>query len=309
MRGGGRRLRPRPVHPAHARATARPADPVAALRRQFITGRGMTFIDRTSLRGGEVFFRRTGKFQFGPRGVTASDMTGEFHVKARDLELFSEDVRSCFRPEQAIRIGRTVPQGRAHLRLPARRQDLAQVARRSGGRLHRQPGTADQHHRAGDVADADLARHQGQGRLPGHDHLRRAVEDVEVVPRRAGEHEAEGRRGEDRDRPQAVRRRPRADHPPGQLLRRRRPRVSGDHGHRLLRLGQAGVHQAARPWHGGEPHRARRRHRRAADSGDHRPARGPARASRSARRRGAASSRLRRRSRPWPGPSRPPRPR
>ncbi|MFC0864837.1 hypothetical protein ACFHYQ_21315 [Sphaerimonospora cavernae] len=94
--------------PAHAQAPA--ADPVSALKKQFVTGHGVAFSERTTLGDGDystVMVRRTGKFLFGKRGVAASDISTKFNLTASQREDLSEEIRDFFAPEQTIRVGTT----------------------------------------------------------------------------------------------------------------------------------------------------------------------------------------------------------
>ncbi|MGV9776960.1 hypothetical protein [Streptosporangium sp. NPDC003464] len=54
------------------------ADPVTALKSQFVAGKGVKFTDVTTVvefAGNTTFLKRTGSFQFGKAGVVASDVT------------------------------------------------------------------------------------------------------------------------------------------------------------------------------------------------------------------------------------------
>ncbi|WP_336217068.1 hypothetical protein [Nonomuraea sp. LPB2021202275-12-8] len=102
--------------PATAAATQAPANPLTAVKKQFVAGKGVKFTERTVMDDGRtraVFVRRTGTFQFGRSGVAASDITGKLNIKASDLEdLGAEgDDQSLFKallvPERTIRIGTT----------------------------------------------------------------------------------------------------------------------------------------------------------------------------------------------------------
>ncbi|WP_440107554.1 hypothetical protein [Streptosporangium sp. H16] len=69
------------VHAAHAAA----ADPVTALKRQFVAGTGVRVTDVTTLIefvGNTSFLKRTGSFQFGPAGMVASDVTAKLNEAA-----------------------------------------------------------------------------------------------------------------------------------------------------------------------------------------------------------------------------------
>lgn len=96
---------------APAQAAAAPANPVKALQKQFVTGKGVKFTERTTIIHGrtrEIFVRRSGSFQFGKSGIAASEITGKFNINRSDLP---EDAPELFvamgTPEKSIRIGTT----------------------------------------------------------------------------------------------------------------------------------------------------------------------------------------------------------
>ncbi|MGJ6969537.1 hypothetical protein ACSDR0_47405 [Streptosporangium sp. G11] len=73
--------------PAHAVPAAHvvAADPVTALKRQFVAGIGVRFTDVSTLIefvGNTSFLKRTGSFQFGPAGMVASDVTATLNDEA-----------------------------------------------------------------------------------------------------------------------------------------------------------------------------------------------------------------------------------
>ncbi|MFI9554201.1 hypothetical protein [Nonomuraea endophytica] len=95
---------------APAQAAA-PKDPVVALKKQFVAGTGVKFVDRTILanRGQrEIFMRRTGTFAFSKAGLAASDITGKFNFKQSDLPEDAPDLlKGLFAAERTIRVGTT----------------------------------------------------------------------------------------------------------------------------------------------------------------------------------------------------------
>ncbi|MEU7989733.1 hypothetical protein AB0B56_33225 [Streptosporangium canum] len=101
---------------AHAQA----ADPITALKSQFSSGRGVNFVDTTKVQGTQgnmVLVKRTGAFQFGPSGISASDQTAQLRFKESDFEGllvedgedegFSKVVRGLAKPERVVRIKNT----------------------------------------------------------------------------------------------------------------------------------------------------------------------------------------------------------
>ncbi|ACZ87900.1 hypothetical protein [Streptosporangium roseum] len=63
---------------AAAPVQAASADPVTALKSQFVAGKGVKFTDVTTVvefAGNTTFLKRTGSFQFGRAGIVASDVT------------------------------------------------------------------------------------------------------------------------------------------------------------------------------------------------------------------------------------------
>lgn len=80
-----------------APAQATPKDPVRALKAQLVTGHGVRFTETTTLVDGDdktAFQRRSGTFQFGGKGLAASDISAVLLAKGSEKE-------------RAITIGRT----------------------------------------------------------------------------------------------------------------------------------------------------------------------------------------------------------
>ncbi|MEV4243898.1 hypothetical protein AB0J63_10860 [Streptosporangium canum] len=100
---------------AHAQA----ADPITALKSQFSSGRGVNFVDTTKVQGSQgnmVLAKRTGAFQFGPSGISASDQTAQLRFKESDFEGITEgeedeEISKFFtglaKPERVVRIKNT----------------------------------------------------------------------------------------------------------------------------------------------------------------------------------------------------------
>ncbi|MFF5108829.1 hypothetical protein [Streptosporangium sp. NPDC000509] len=89
--------------PAHAQAQAAPADPVKAVKSQFVPGKGVRFSDRSTMiedGQGQPYLRRTGSFQFGRGGIVASDISSQSAHPA-------DDRLNPHVPERTIRIGTT----------------------------------------------------------------------------------------------------------------------------------------------------------------------------------------------------------
>ncbi|MFF4191463.1 hypothetical protein [Nonomuraea sp. NPDC001831] len=95
---------------APAQAAA-PKNPVAAVKKQLVPGKGVKFSERISVSDGvrsEVFIRRTGTFQFSKSGLAASDITAKFAINLSDLgEDAPETLKALATPERTIRIGTT----------------------------------------------------------------------------------------------------------------------------------------------------------------------------------------------------------
>jgi hypothetical protein len=117
--------------PAQAAA---PKNPVAAVKKQFVAGKGVKFIDRVTVAQGrmrEILLRRTGTLQFGASGVVASDVSGKFNIKASDLGEAAETElgKAMTTPERSITVGKSVylsggiwgnvmPEGKTWLKVP-----------------------------------------------------------------------------------------------------------------------------------------------------------------------------------------------
>ncbi|MEU1727067.1 hypothetical protein [Nonomuraea sp. NPDC005692] len=95
---------------APAQAAA-PKNPVAAVKKQLVPGKGVKFSERISVSDGtrsEVFIRRTGTFQFSKSGLAASDITAKFALNLSDLgDDAPETLKALATPERTIRIGTT----------------------------------------------------------------------------------------------------------------------------------------------------------------------------------------------------------
>ncbi|MGW7479353.1 hypothetical protein ACWGH8_12270 [Nonomuraea muscovyensis] len=94
---------------APAQAAA-PKNPVVAVKKQLVAGKGVKFSERiTAFEGGQrsVFLRRTGTYEFKASGIVASDTTGKFNIKASDLgeDADSEFGKMLTTPERAITVG------------------------------------------------------------------------------------------------------------------------------------------------------------------------------------------------------------
>ncbi|WP_113701459.1 hypothetical protein [Nonomuraea lactucae] len=116
-------------------AQAAPKNPVAAVKKQFVAGQGVKFIDRVTFAQGRqrgIIVRRTGTLQFGASGVVASDITGKFNIRASDLgdDADSELAKALTTPERSITVGRStylsgglwttvLPEGKTWLKAPA----------------------------------------------------------------------------------------------------------------------------------------------------------------------------------------------
>ncbi|GIH63576.1 hypothetical protein [Microbispora siamensis] len=115
-------------------AQAPAADPVAALRKQYVAGHGVRFVSSGTLSVAGVTaikFTANGAMAFGRSGVVASDSTQK--LKYNDLlKEENEDLKDAEKPLHAIVIGSTgylsggvfasvLPEGKTWLRLPAQR--------------------------------------------------------------------------------------------------------------------------------------------------------------------------------------------
>ncbi|TXK35924.1 hypothetical protein [Nonomuraea sp. C10] len=116
-----------------AQAQIAPKNPVAAVKKQLVAGKGVKFSERTTLSTSfmrEIFVRRTGTIGFRKNGVAASDITGKFNIKASDLgEEAPELVKAMAKPERTIWLGKTsylsggiwagvVPEGKTWFKMP-----------------------------------------------------------------------------------------------------------------------------------------------------------------------------------------------
>ena len=94
-------------------AQAAPKDPLAALRKQLVAGRGVTYTENSSaMEGNKPFYQRKGLLQYGKSGIVASDLTSRFNFKKDpDAEKPSKEeaVKQAIAevPERTIRIGTT----------------------------------------------------------------------------------------------------------------------------------------------------------------------------------------------------------
>ncbi|WP_133061495.1 hypothetical protein [Streptosporangium minutum] len=96
------------VSVATAPVQAASADPVTALKSQFVAGEGVKFTDVATLvefTGNTSFLKRTGSFQFGKTGIVASDVNAK--RTSDDPEMPSSFPGMLARPERTIRIGTT----------------------------------------------------------------------------------------------------------------------------------------------------------------------------------------------------------
>lgn len=116
--------------PAHAA----PKNPVVAVKKQFVAGHGVKFVDRATITAGgirDVVVRRTGTYEFGKSGVKASDITGKFAFKASDFgeDADSEMAKALTTPERVIKVGKStylsgglwntmLPEGSTWLKVP-----------------------------------------------------------------------------------------------------------------------------------------------------------------------------------------------
>ncbi|MFI6596425.1 hypothetical protein ACIBHX_09255 [Nonomuraea sp. NPDC050536] len=91
---------------AAAPAQAAPKEPVAAVKQQFVPGKGVKFTDRASLVEGArraILMRRNGTFEFGKSGVTASDITSKLNIPASMLD---DEDKALAKPEHVVTVGR-----------------------------------------------------------------------------------------------------------------------------------------------------------------------------------------------------------
>ncbi|MEU7877398.1 hypothetical protein [Microbispora bryophytorum] len=116
-------------------AQASAADPVAALRKQFVAGHGVRFVSTSTMSIAgitAVKFTANGGFAFGRSGIVASDSTQK--MKYSDLlKEANDDLKDVEKPLHAIIIGSTgylsggvytslLPEGKPWLRLPDRQR-------------------------------------------------------------------------------------------------------------------------------------------------------------------------------------------
>jgi hypothetical protein len=86
---------------------AAPKDPVATLKQQFRPDTGVKFVDRMTVKvKGEKSYllRRTGAYEFGTSGISASDASTAF---LPDRPRKEKDELGMSEPERTIRVGRT----------------------------------------------------------------------------------------------------------------------------------------------------------------------------------------------------------
>ncbi|NUW40820.1 hypothetical protein [Nonomuraea rhodomycinica] len=77
-------------------ALAAPVNPVAPVQKQFVAGHGVKFAERVKIVAGgqrQVTIRRSGTLEFGPSGVVASDVTGQFNIKREDAERLADALK------------------------------------------------------------------------------------------------------------------------------------------------------------------------------------------------------------------------
>ncbi|GAA3444166.1 hypothetical protein [Planomonospora venezuelensis] len=106
-------------------------DPLAALKGQLATGRGVAFSDVTKTTSGgksRVFSRLKGSLGFSRSGIASADMTGRLHVPEKDKEVLP-GLGKLDRPERVIWVknisyvsgglfGEVLPEGKKWLRTP-----------------------------------------------------------------------------------------------------------------------------------------------------------------------------------------------
>ncbi|MFC5815584.1 hypothetical protein [Nonomuraea harbinensis] len=94
-----------------AQAQVAPKNPLTAVKKQLVAGKGVKFTERTTVEdpvARMVFIRRTGTIGFRKNGVAASDITGKFNIKASDLgEDDSDLAKAMLSPERTIWLGKT----------------------------------------------------------------------------------------------------------------------------------------------------------------------------------------------------------
>ncbi|NRQ37937.1 hypothetical protein HII36_39825 [Nonomuraea sp. NN258] len=92
-------------------APAAPKDPVAAVKKQLVPGKGVKFTERTTIIDGDersVFVRRSGMLRFSRSGIAASDITAKSNLKASEMDEDAPDMlKAMAKPERTIKIGNT----------------------------------------------------------------------------------------------------------------------------------------------------------------------------------------------------------
>ncbi|HEV7787158.1 MAG TPA: hypothetical protein VGQ28_17590, partial [Thermoanaerobaculia bacterium] len=90
-------------HPTRHAAPA--PDPVAAVKKYFVPGEGVRFIDRATIVNGKshtISARHIGTYLFGRSGIAASDISGNFNIAAGD----KDDSDNAFAtPERTVTVG------------------------------------------------------------------------------------------------------------------------------------------------------------------------------------------------------------
>ncbi|WP_219500623.1 hypothetical protein [Nonomuraea ceibae] len=85
-----------------APAQAAPKDPLAAVKKQLVAGKGVSFTDTTTLvresTGPEPFMKRTGRIMFGKGKIAAADLAATYQVKEGE---------SVFKNDRTIIVGKT----------------------------------------------------------------------------------------------------------------------------------------------------------------------------------------------------------
>ncbi|GAA2311805.1 hypothetical protein GCM10010149_73200 [Nonomuraea roseoviolacea subsp. roseoviolacea] len=77
-------------------ALAAPVNPVAPVQKQFVAGHGVKFAESVKIIAGgqrQVTIRRSGSLEFGPSGVIASDVTGQFNIKKEEAEKLADALK------------------------------------------------------------------------------------------------------------------------------------------------------------------------------------------------------------------------
>ncbi|SDH86649.1 hypothetical protein [Nonomuraea jiangxiensis] len=94
---------------------AAPKDPVVAVKKQLVPGKGVKFTERITQIAGrsrEIVTRSSGTLQFSKTGLAASDISGKFNFPATDQDEIPEGelgdmLKAITAPERTIRIGTT----------------------------------------------------------------------------------------------------------------------------------------------------------------------------------------------------------